>query len=132
MATEQKYLSVNPGALATTNVCNILKVTSGYGGITLTGAYFTGTTLGTCNMELLNYGTAGNALVSGGTIAAGASGTATVWTAGTPNALTITAAQAFVDEGEWIVLKRTDGVSGTLGNFQCLTISYVDGVVSQG
>ena len=132
MATEQKYLSVNPGALATTNVCNILKVTSGYGGITLTGAYFTGTTLGTCNMELLNYGTAGTTLAASGTIAAGASGTATVFAANTPVALTITAAQAFVDEGEWIVLKRTDGVAGTLGNFQTIAITYVDGVVSQG
>ena len=76
---------------------------------TVVGAYFvtennqaagTGITL-----TLTNWGTAGTAVQSGGTIA---SALGTGINANIPTAATITAAQARVDEGEWLVVQLTE------------------------
>lgn len=99
------------------------------GGLTILSAYIVNeaaTTSGTAHSwTLQNFGTAGTAIKSsGGTIAATIGGTADVFAAGTPKSFTI--ASAYVDGGEWVVLRKdednsSDPVRGVL------VIQYVMG-----
>lgn len=81
------------------------------GGITIVGAYAVNaaaTTSGTAfSLQLENWGTAGTAIkATAGTVAAAIGGTADVFAAGTPKAFTIS--NAFVDAGEYIVLRKSE------------------------
>lgn len=115
------------------DLCYALHASAGHGGITITRATVATGAVGTFNLELLNYGTAGTALQASGTIAAMADGTATVWAADTPQTLTVVAAQAFVDENEYVVLRKTESAAGNdLTADAVVMIEYVDGVVTVG
>lgn len=101
------------------------------GGLTVVEAVASTGAAGTLDLLLVNYGTSGT--VVGGTIARHASGTATVWAADTPKALTITAAQAYVDAGEYVYLKKLEPAgSNDLTADAMVQITLVDGIVEQG
>lgn len=99
------------------------------GGITILRAYavnHAATTSGTgFALSLHNYSTAGTAEKStGGTVAAAIGGTADVWAAGVPKEFTIS--NAFLDAGEWLVLKKgeTNSSDPTRG---VLVVEYLMG-----
>lgn len=127
-----KFLVCNPGIMNADGALSfIAKASSTDGGFTVTSAYAVTGAAGTLDLCLMNYGTSGT--VAGGTIANMTSGTATVWVADVPQQLTITAAQAYVDAGEWLVLKKLEaGGSDDLTTDAVVTIEYVDGPVTQG
>jgi hypothetical protein len=60
----------------------------------------------TFEIAIHNYGTGGTAVE--GTVAAAIGGTAAPWAADTPKEFTITAAQAKIDAGEWLVLDKQE------------------------
>lgn len=126
------FLTINPDTMAgDAALCHILKPSSGYGGITIVSAWAVTGLAGTLNLVLQNYGTSGT--VAGGTVAGMSSGTATVWVADTPQELTITAANQFIDSEEWLVLKKLEaGASDDLTADASITIEYVDGITTQG
>lgn len=127
-----KYLTINPDTLASAGaLCHAMKASTVNGGITVIAANFVTGLAGTLDITLVNFGSSGT--VTAGTIAGMASGTATIWVADVPQALTITAAQAFVDAGEWIVIKKLEaGGSDDLTADASVCIEYVDGPVTQG
>jgi len=131
-AIGSKFLTINPDTLASDGaLCHVVKASSTYGVMTVIDAYGVTGSVGTLNLVLQNYGTAGN--VAGGTVAGMRSGTATVWAADVPQQLTITAANAFIDSGEWLVLKKLEaGGSDDLSADATIVVEYVDGVVTQG
>lgn len=97
-------VSANVGAL-TNGVRPILKVPTGFGGISILGAQCTqgGTT--NSGVQLLRYGSAGTAVT--GTITATAiGGTATPFAANTPKAWTIDT--PYIPEGDYVVVKETN------------------------
>jgi len=130
--TGSKFLTVNPGTMAGDGaLTHALKASSAHGGITVIDAWATTGLAGTLDILLVNFGASGT--VTAGTIAGMSGGTATIWVADVPQALTITAANAFVDADEWIVIKKLEaGVSDDLVDSAMVTIEYVDGVVTQG
>ena len=80
-------------------------------------------------IRLENWGTSGTAVE--GTISANVGGTAaaSVLTALTPVAATLTTAQARVDAGEWLVLHYTEeGAGWVTGDRINVVIEYVDGL----
>ncbi len=83
------------------------------GGITLLGATFVNgaaTNAGTAfALQLENWGTAGNAIKTGaaGTIDS-IGGTADVFAADTPKAFSVSGATAFLDAGEYLVLRKNE------------------------
>ena len=127
-----KFLTINPGTMpGDGDLAYIAKASSINGGITVVAAYAVTGVAGTLNLVLQNYGSAGT--VAGGTIAGMSGGTATVWAADTPQSLTITAANAFIDSGEWLVLKKVEAAAGNdLTTDAVVVVEYVDGVVTQG
>jgi len=131
-AIGSKFLTVNPDTMiGDGDLCHIVKASSAYGGLTVIDAYAVTGAVGTLNLVLQNYGTAGN--VAGGTVAGMSSGTATVWAADVPQQLTITAANAFIDAGEWLVLKKVESAANNdLSADATIVVEYVDGVVTQG
>ena len=131
-AIGSKFLTVNPDTMTGDgDLCHIVKASSAYGGMTVIDAYAVTGAVGTLNLVLQNYGTAGN--VAGGTVAGMSSGTATVWAADVPQQLTITAANAFIDAGEWLVLKKVESAANNdLSADATIVVEYVDGVVTQG
>lgn len=124
MSNDAQYIPVNPPALADTVLYRIVKASEVYGGFTVIRAYVTAGAAGTANPVLMNYGTSGT--VAGGTVAAFA-GT-TVFTAGTPQALTVTTANQFIDDNEWLVLK----MDGALPASSSLIIETVAGATNVG
>ena len=132
MAQEVKYITVNPGEMASDAArAYAFRCFSGYGGLTVVAATVSTGVAGTLDMVLQNYGSAGT--VAGATIGHMSGGTATVWAADTPQAMTLTAANVFVDENEYVYLKKLEaGGSDDLSNDAAVCIAYVDGVVSQG
>lgn len=120
-----KYLSVRPGTVATGDFIPIVKASTTYGGFTVISATLLPGIAGTLDVVLMNYGTAGT--VAGGTVA-GISGGSAALVADTAVSLAITAANAFIDDGEWLVLKA----AGNLLGESVISIEYVDGIVSQG
>ena len=127
-----KFITCNPGTLPDDNGLSFAFKASvagvgGGGGITVVAATLSTGAVGTFDIILQNYGTSGT--VAGGTIAGMASGTATVWAADTPQSLTLTAANVFVDAGECIQIKKTESAAGNdLSEDAGLVIEYVDGV----
>lgn len=126
-----------PLPVITTNndTIKVMRASTEYGGITITKAYYVpaGTTdAGTSHiLYLVNYGTSGT--VVGGTIGA-VGGTAEPYlTAGLPYAFTLTAANVFVDDGEWVVLKKTqDGADSDITANSTLHIEFVEGAIAVG
>jgi len=127
-----KFLTINPGTMAGDGaLTHAFKASSAHGGITVIDAWASTGLAGTLDILLVNFGVSGT--VTGGTIAGMTDGTATVWVADVPQALTITAANAFVDANEWIVVKKLEaGASDDLVDSAQVVIEYVDGVVTQG
>ena len=127
-----KFITVYPDTMPGNNdLCFAFRASSLYGGVTVVSAVASTGAAGTLNLTLVNYGTSGT--VAGGTIAGMSGGTATVWAADTPQALTITAANAFIDAGEYVFLKKTESASDNdLTADAAVCIEVVDGVVTQG
>lgn len=127
-----KFLTVQPDTMpGDADLCHVVKASSVNGGMTVIAAYAVTGLAGTLDLILQNYGTSGG--TAGGTIAGCATGTANVWVADTPVALTITAANAYVDAGEWIVLKKVEAAGGNdLTADVTVMIEYVDGPVTVG
>lgn len=127
-----KYLTCNPDTMpGDADLSFAFKASvagvGGGGGITVVAATLSTGLVGTFDIILQNYGTSGT--VAGGTIAGMASGTATVWAADTPQSLTLTAAQVFVDAGEVIMIKKVESAAGNdLSADAAVVIEYVDGV----
>lgn len=128
---QRHFLTVNPDTMpGDADLCHIVKPTT-YGGITIISAWASTGAVGTLNLVLQNYGSSGT--VAGGTVAGMDDGTATTWAVDTPQELTITAAQQFIDEDEWLVLKKVEAAGGNdLTADATVTIEYVDGITSQG
>lgn len=123
-----------PVMTANNDLLRIFRASTEYGGITITKAYYTpagSTDAGTSHvLYLMNYGTSGT--VAGGTIGA-VGGTAAPYTANVPTAFTLTAAQVFVDDGEWVVLKKTqEGADSDIVTNSTLVVEFVEGVISVG
>lgn len=120
-----KYVVVNPGATqADGGLMFVLKASAIGGGITVVAAQVVNSSAGTFNVVLQNYGSSGT--VAGGTVAGMASGTATVWASDVPQAMTLTAANVYIDAGEYLVAKNVEG-DGDLTVDASIMIEYVDG-----
>lgn len=132
MAQEKKFVTLNPGTMpGDGDLSFALKASADYGGVTITRVSVVTGAVGTLNMVLQNYGSAGT--VAGSTIAGMANGTATTWAVDTPQALTITAANAFLDESEWAVIKKVESAAANdLTADAVVEVEFVDGIVSQG
>lgn len=126
MSQGSHFLRVSPGTVGSGDTHPVVVGSSVYGGITVVAAWVFPGAAGTLNTVLQNYGTAGT--VAGGTVA-GISGGSAALVADTVVNLSITAANAFIDSGEWLVLKAADGA---LPANSLVLIEYVEGVVSQG
>lgn len=132
-----KFLRVDLGVMTNNNdTKHIVKASSTYGGMTIIGANYVpaaATDAGTSHhLYLLNYGSSGTALASGGTVG-DCGGTADPFAADTPKAFTLAAAQVFLDAGEWLVLRKTqEGADSDITVDASVVIEYVDGVVTQG
>lgn len=129
-----KFLTINPGTIPDDDGLSfVVKASSNYGGLTLIAASLSTGAVGTFDVILQNYGAAGT--VAGGTMANMSGGTATVWAADTPQALTVstTAASLFLDAGEWMVFKKTESAAGNDMSLDAtMVIEYVDGVLTAG
>jgi sugar (pentulose or hexulose) kinase len=129
-----KFLTINPGTMPDDNGLSFIAKASGInGGLTIVAAHLVTGVAGTFDVILQNYGSAGT--VAGGTMASMASGTATVWAADTPQSLTVstTAANLFLDAGEWMVMKKTEAAGGNDYTADAtLVVEYVDGVATAG
>ena len=132
MANDSKFLIVNPDTMpGDGDLCFVAKGSSAYGGFTVIAAHLSTGAVGTLDIVLQNYGATGK--VAGGTVAGMADGTANVWAADTPQSLTLTAANAFIDSTEWLVIKKVEAAAGNdLSADATVVIEYVDGVVTQG
>jgi len=129
---DSKFLTVQPDTLASDGaLCHVMKASNVHGGITVVAAHGVTGVAGTLDLVLQNYGTSGT--VAGGTVAGMASGTATVWAADTPQSLTLTAANVFIDANEWLVLKKAEaGGSDDLTADATVVVEYVDGIALVG
>ena len=132
MAQEVKHITVNPGEMAGDGALTfVMRAPAAYGGVTIIGAQLVVGLAGTLNLVLQNYGTSGT--VAGGTVGGMSGGTATIWVADVPQALTLTAANVFIDEGEYLVAKKVEaGATDDLTNEASLLVEYVDGIVAVG
>ena len=130
MSQDAKYVTINPGTMpGDGDLAFVMQVYDGYGGITIKEVTVNTGVAGTLDIVLMKYGSAGT--VAGSTIAHHSSGTAKVWAADTPVNLTITAAQAFVDEGEHLFIKKLEAASGNdLTADAAVCIAFVDGIAS--
>jgi len=130
--SDGKFLTIIPGTMpGDGDLAYVVKASSISGGFTVVDAWAVTGVAGTLNLVLQNYGSAGT--VAGGTVAGMSGGTATVWAVDTPQALSITAANAFIDADEWLVLKKVEAAAGNdLTADAVVVVEYVDGVVTQG
>lgn len=129
---QSMFLTVNPGTLPDNNgLAYVAKASTGYGGFTVIKAFAVTGAVGTLNLVLQNYGTSGT--VAGGTVGGMSGGTATVWAADVPQELTLTAANVFIDDGEWLVLKKVESAADNdLSADARIVIEIVPGIVTQG
>ena len=132
MANDTKFFVVNPDTMpGDEDLCFVAKASSTHGGFTVLAAHLSTGVAGTLDIVLQNYGATGT--VAGGTVAGMTDGTATVWAADTPQSLDITAANAFIDSGEWLVIKKVEAAGGNdLTADATVVVEYVDGIVTQG
>lgn len=80
----------------------------------------------TFTLALHKYSSAGTPAVNG-TIAAAVGGTAVGWTAGVPQAFTLSSTYSAIDAGEWVVLQYNEINAGNPTNGYAV-IQYVMGV----
>lgn len=113
-------VSVNIGAL-TNDFRPIFKIPAGYGGITVVNANYVTETAGTSTVQLVDLGTAGTAVATGGTIFTGGSAVAA---AGVPVPMT-EADGVFIEEGHWVGAKEAN--IGTTGAITIVSFSYLNG-----
>lgn len=113
-------VSNNIGAL-TNDFRPLFKVPSAGGGITILEAHYITETAGTSTVQLVNLGSAGTAVQSGGTLFSGGS---VVASAGVPVPLSVDDT-AFLDGGNWLGVKEAN--TGTTGAITIVTLSYVMG-----
>ena len=127
-----KFLTINPGTMpGNDDLAFVAKASSINGGFTVVAAHAVTGAVGTLNLILMNYGTSGT--VAGGTVAGMSSGTATTWEVDTPQSLTVTAANVYIDAGEWLVLKKVEAAAGNdLTTDALVVVEYVDGPVTVG
>lgn len=125
MAQQVFYLTYGPGTVASGDTSPIVKASTTLGGFTVTKATLFPGIAGTLDVVLMNYGTSGT--VAGGTVA-GISGGSAALVADTAVDLSITAANAFIDDGEYLTLKASGAALGEAR----LIIECVPGIVSQG
>lgn len=132
MSQQAQFLTVNPGTMpGDGDLAFVAKASNAYGGFTVVRAWAVTGAVGTLDLVLMNYGTSGT--VAGGTVAHMSSGTAAEWAVDTPQQLTLTAAQAFVDSDEWLVLKKLEAASGNdLTADAVVVVEIIPGIVSQG
>lgn len=104
MSTQNPITVVTNVGIFTNALQPIFQVPTGYGGMTLIAGDVSMYTAGTAQLYVVNGGAAGTA-TSGGTAATPAG---TAYVAKTPQAMTVVAASAFFDEGEWVVLKENN------------------------
>jgi len=130
MAQDTKYVTINPGTMpGDADLAFVMQVYDGYGGITIKEVTVNTGVAGTLDMVLMKYGSSGT--VAGNTIAHHSSGTAKVWVADTPVNLTITASEAFVDEGEHLFIKKLEAAANNdLTTDAAVCIAFVDGIAS--
>ena len=126
------FITINPGTLAgDASLCHAFKASTVNGGATILAVSAVTGLAGTLDICLVNFGAAGT--VTAGTIAGMATGTANIWVADIPQSLTLTAANVFVDAGEWVVIKKLEAsADDDLTADASVSIEYVDGVVTQG
>ena len=125
MSNNSFFLKFGPGTIASGDTSPIVKASTLYGGFTVVKATLFPGIAGTLDTVLQNYGVSGT--VAGGTVA-GISGGSAALVADTAVDLAITAANAFIDDGEWLVLKA---VAAALGE-AVIVVECVPGIVSQG
>lgn len=119
MANHVQMVSANVGALSSA-LRPIFKIPTGYGGIRVVGCNYTNPGTGTSWVQLVDLGTAGTAVSK---IIADC-GTA-VSVAAVPQKLTVTDANAFVDEGHWIGVK--EGGIGAMNAVSIVDVEYLPG-----
>ena len=126
MASQQSfYLTYGPGTVASGDTLALCKASTINGGFTVVKATLFPGIVGTLDVVLMNYGVSGT--VAGGTVA-GISGGSAALVADTAVDLAITAANAFIDDGEYLTLKAS---GAALGEARVI-IECVPGVVSVG
>jgi len=113
-------ISNNIGAL-TNDFRPLFKVPAAGGGITILDANYLTETAGTSTVQLVDLGTAGTSITSGGTLFTGGSSVAV---AGIPIAMSVDDT-AFVPAGRWVGVKEAN--TGTTGAITIVTLSYVVG-----
>ena len=130
MAQDAKYVTINPGTMpGDGDLAFVMQVYDGYGGITIKEVTVNTGVAGTLDIVLMKYGSAGT--IAGNTIAHVSTGTAKVWVADTPVNLTITASEAFCDEGEHLFIKKLEAAAGNdLTDDAAICIAFVDGIAS--
>lgn len=114
------FFSNNIGAL-TNDFRPVFKIPSGFGGITIQNANYVTETAGTSTVQLVDLGTAGTSIASGGTLFSGGSAVAT---AGVPVAMTVDDT-AYIAEGHWVGVKEAN--TGTTGAITIVSFAYVMG-----
>lgn len=113
-------ISTNIGAL-TNDFRPLFKVPSEGGGITILNANYVTETAGTSTVQLVDLGTAGTAVSSGGTLFSGGSAVAAP---GVPVPMIVDDG-AFLDAGKWLGVKEAN--TGTTGAITIVSLSYVMG-----
>jgi ethanolamine utilization protein EutQ (cupin superfamily) len=114
------FVCTNIGAL-TNDFRPMFKVPSGFGGITIQSANYVTETAGTSTVQLVDLGTAGTAIESGGTLFTGGSAVAV---AGVPKTMTVDDT-AYIAEGHWVGAQ--EGNTGTTGAITIVSFSYLMG-----
>ena len=110
-------VSCNIGALSN-DFRPLFKIPAGFGGITILGANYVTETAGTSTVQLVDLGTAGTAVASGGTLFSGGSAVAA---AGIPVAMTVDDT-AYCGAGRWVGVQEAN--TGTTGAITIVTLSY--------
>src|SRR5574343_1260360 len=116
MANHVELISANVGALSNA-LRPIFKIPTGYGGIRVVGCNYPNPGTGTSWVQLVDLGTSGTAVSK----IIATCGTA-VSVAAVPQSLTVTAANAFVDEGHWIGVKEAN--VGAMNAVSIIDVAY--------
>jgi hypothetical protein len=119
MANHIQIVSANVGALSNA-LRPIFKIPSGYGGIRVIGCNYTNPGTGTSWVQLVDLGSSGTAVSK---IVADAGTVVSV--AAVPQAVAVTAANAFVDEGHWIGVKEAN--IGAMNAVSIVDVAFIPG-----
>lgn len=127
-----KFLICNPGIMNADGALSfVARGSAVFGGFTVIAAHAVTGAVGTLDLVLMNYGSTGT--VAGATVGHMSGGTDTEWAVDTPQSLTLTAANVFIDANEYLVLKKLEaGGSDDLTTDAVVIVEYVDGPVLVG